>query len=225
MSLQSLFNNADDYKNKLQSSHPLTPQEQTSLDQYSRNIFTNSCDTCSCAQSIGYGAAFDYMIDIARQDDLQITEDIIKHLHTLLCQTVDVNSSGKYRDTPVELSADSYIPPAPADIAHFMEHFINQIVSSIRLLHPIELAAMCYKRLMDIQPFAEDNEPIALLLMNLYLVNNGYGVVTIPPALRDDYLNSLTLSRSAQNTDPFVKLIAECVIATEQEYYKILKLG
>lgn len=60
--------------------------------------------------------------------------------------------------------------------------------------------------------------------MNLILVNNGYGVVSIPPILRNDYINALSASRRMNNLEPFTKLIAECVIETERDYCRLLKL-
>lgn len=61
-----------------------------------------------------------------------------------------------------------------------MKHLADQIHSSRSTLHPIELAAMAHKRLVDIHPFVDGNGRTARLLMNLILVNVGYGVVSIP---------------------------------------------
>ncbi len=60
--------------------------------------------------------------------------------------------------------------------------------------------------------------------MNLILVNSGYGVVSIPPIWRDDYINALSASRCLNGIEPFSKLIAECVIETERDYCRLLKL-
>jgi len=61
--------------------------------------------------------------------------------------------------------------------------------------------------------------------MNIILVNTGYGVVSISPVLRYDYINPLIISQTTQNSEPFIKLIAECVIETERDYCRLLKLN
>ena len=88
----------------------------------------------------------------------------------------------------------------------------------------LELAAMAHKRLVDIHPFIDGNGRTARLLMNLILVNAGYGVASIPPILRNDYINALSASRRLNDMEPFSKLIAECVIETERDYCRLLKL-
>ncbi len=83
---------------------------------------------------------------------------------------------------------------------------------------------MAHRRFVDIHPFADGNGRTARLLMNLILVNTGYGIVSIPPVLRNDYINALALSRMQDNIDPFSQLIAECVIETERDYCRLLRL-
>lgn len=60
--------------------------------------------------------------------------------------------------------------------------------------------------------------------MNLILINAGYGVVSIPPIWRNDYINALFASRRLNDMEPFSKLIAECVIETESDYCRLIKL-
>ena len=105
-----------------------------------------------------------------------------------------------------------------------MAHLTDQILSSRSTLHPIELAAMAHKRLVDIHPFIDGNGRTARFLMNLILVNTGYGVVSIPPVWRNDHINALSASRRLNDMDPFSKLIAECVIETERDYCRLLRL-
>jgi hypothetical protein len=63
--------------------------------------------------------------------------------------------------------------------------------------------------------------------MNLVLVNNGYGVASISPVLRKDYIDSLSMARKGKNPDkePFIKLIAECVIETQRDYCRLLRIS
>ena len=249
-SLQELLQKADSYKQKISSARPLAKEELESLDNYFRVGFTYSSNALEgntltisetkilledgitvggrplkdCYEAVGHGAAYDFMLGLARQPDMCITEGAIKELHRLFYQKVDAGQAGQYRSIQVYISGTEYIPPAPGEVPQLMEHLTDQIHSSKLSLHPIELAAMAHKRLVDIHPFIDGNGRAARLLMNLILVNSGYGVVSIPPIWRDDYINALSASRRLNGIEPFSKLIAECVIETERDYCRLLKL-
>ena len=248
--LQDLLQKADSYKQKISSARPLAKEELKSLDDYFRIGFTYSSNALEgntltisetkilledgitvggrplkdCYEAVGHGAAYDFMLELARQQDMCITEDTIKKLHRLFYQKVDDNQAGQYRSVQVYISGTEYIPPAPDEIPQLMKHLTDQIRSSLGTLHPIELAAMAHKRLVDIHPFIDGNGRTARLLMNLILVNAGYGVVSIPPILRNDYINALSASRRLNDMEPFFKLIFECVIETERDYCRLIKL-
>lgn len=248
--LQDLLQKADSYKQKISSARPLAKEELKSLDDYFRIGFTYSSNALEgntltisetkilledgitvggrplkdCYEAVGHGAAYDFMLELARQQDMCITEDTIKKLHRLFYQKVDDNQAGQYRSVQVYISGTEYIPPAPDEIPQLMKHLTDQIRSSRGTLHPIELAAMAHKRLVDIHPFIDGNGRTARLLMNLILVNAGYGVVSIPPILRNDYINALSASRRLNDMEPFFKLIVECVIETERDYCRLIKL-
>ncbi|MCI9539086.1 MAG: Fic family protein [Eubacterium sp.] len=248
--LQELIQKADSYKQKISSARPLAKEELKSLDDYFRIGFTYSSNALEgntltisetkilledgitvggrplkdCYEAVGHGSAYDFMLELARQQDLSITEDTIKKLHRLFYQKVDANQAGQYRSVQVYISGTEYIPPTPGEVPQLMKHLTNQIHSSWATLHPIELAAMAHKQLVDIHPFIDGNGRTARLLMNLILVNAGYGVVSIPPIFRNDYINALSASRRLNDMEPFSKLITECVIETERDYCRLLKL-
>lgn len=248
--LQELLHKADSYKEKISSARPLAKEELKSLDNYFRIGFTYSSNALEgstltisetkilledgitvggrplkdCFEAVGHGAAYDFMLKLARQQDMDITEDIIRKLHCLFYQKVDAEQAGQYRSIQVYISGTEYVPPAPDAIPLSMKHLVDQIRSSRSILHPIELASMAHKQLVDIHPFIDGNGRAARLLMNLLLVNTGYGVVSIPPIWRNDYINALSASRRQQDMEPFCKLIAECVIETERDYCRLLKI-
>lgn len=248
--LQNLLQKADSYKQKISTARPMEKAELKSLDDYFRVGFTYSSNALEgntltisetkilledgitvggrplkdCYEAVGHGAAYDFMLELARQPHMSITEDTVKKLHRLFYQKVDADQSGQYRTIQVYISGTEYIPPSPEEVPQFMKHLTDQIHSSRPVLHPIELAAMAHKRLVDIHPFVDGNGRTARLLMNLILINAGYGVVSIPPIWRDDYINALSASRRLNDMEPFSKLIAECVIETERDYCRLLKL-
>lgn len=247
--LQKLLQKADYNKLKISSAKPPAKEQLKSLEDYFRVCFTYSsnalegstltisetkilleegltaagCPVKDCYEAVGHGAAYDFMIDLARQQHMVITEEVIKKLHWLIYHKIDAGQAGQYRTIQGTVPGTQYIPPSPEEVPHLMKHFADQIRSSRSTLHPIELAAMAHKRLVDIHPFAEGNGRTARLLMNLILVNSGYGIVPVPLVRGNDYINALSASRQLNDMEPFSMLIAECVIEAEQDYCRLLE--
>jgi Fic family protein len=252
MKKQELFNKADNYKNMINMKGPLNSEQLMELDNYFKIAFTYSSNSIEgntltftetkiliengmtdagkpindYYEAAGHAQACDYVLSMARTEQLDITEDIIKRLHYLFYHKMDQEEAGQYRKVQNYISGTEYLPPKAEEIPHLMEHFMNQMQSSKRLMHPIEYAAICHKRLIDIQPFKDGNGRTARLLMNLILLNAGYGITSIAPELRNEYNNTLVLSqrKNNPNIDPLIELIAGCVVETEKEYCRLLKI-
>lgn len=208
--LQTLLNKADSYKaNTAVNNKNL----QTNFLNSSKSLNGNDIKP---SETEAYGAAFDAMLQMAFHKVMMVTSDSFRELHRLLYQHIDPEQAGQYRTNPVVFAETGYKPPPADEIPRFMEHLADQISSSRFSLHPIELAAMVMKRLIDIHPFQGGNVQIAILLMNLILVNAGYVVISIPPERRGEYQNALAVSRQQYDMEPFSRLIAECIIETYQ---------
>ena len=206
--LQELLQKADSYKQKISSARPLAKEELKSLDDYFRIGFTYSSNALE-GNTLTISET-----KILLEDGITVAGRPLK----------DCYEAGQYRTVQVYISGTEYVPPDPDEVPRLMAHLADQIHFSWNTLHPVELAAMAHKRLVDIHPFIDGNGRTARLLMNLILVNAGYGVVSIPPVLRNDYINALSASRRLNDMEIFSKLIAECVIETQRDYCRLLKL-
>ena len=170
--------------------------------------------------------AYDYMISIARGDDFRITEDVILKLHKLFYSGIDEEYAGRYRDYQVFITGTEYLPPSPEDVPDLMKRFVAELGQKEALMHPIEYAAYVHRRLVDIHPFADGNGRTARLLMNLILINKGYIAVSIPPILRLDYMQALQAAQRENHPsdEAFVRLIAECEIEAEKDYFRLFHM-
>lgn len=177
-----------------------------------RQTIPAPCSLKEIAAAEGRSGAAGYMLELAGRKNLDITEDMIRELHRLLFQKEGAARPGEYRKIQVSPDTADHIPPQPEEVPRLMKHFADQIHFSRSTLHPIELAAMAHKRLVDIHPFTEGNKETALLLMNLLLVNAGYGPVSISPGAENDYEKALSASRRLNDMEPFSILIAQWVI-------------
>ena len=137
------------------------------------------------------------------------------------------------RRTPEYIVKNAYLlpersmcRPAPERVASAIKKYIVDMSSLHNTVHPIEYAALVHKGLVDIHPFVDGNGRTARLLMNLVLIQAGYGLAIIPPVRRVEYIDALRISQREKQPDNtlFICLIADCVIETQRDYCRLLGL-
>jgi Fic family protein len=251
MELQRLLIRADELREKIKAHRPLSDIELKSINNYFKIGYTystnalegNTLDLTETKILIEDGItiagkplkdsieardgalAYDFMLEFCKNADAAITEEVILDLHRLIYGGTDAKHAGVYRNVQVYITGTEYKPPKPADIPKQMQGFIKEIEKFKKELHPIEQAAMTHKRLVDIHPFVDGNGRTARILMNIILIQNGYGVASISPMLRREYIAALVESRNPKspNALPFKELVAQCVIETQKDYYRMLE--
>lgn len=252
MTIQELLKRIDNYADMIRAYRPLSAQEVKELDAYYRIGVTYSSNALEgnsltlaetkvlledgltvggkpirdCYEAIGHAKAYDYMLSLARSDNLTITEEVICRLHFLFYNGIDPENAGQYRKGQVFISGTEYLPHAAEDVPHDMEAFVRELSEGKRSLHPVELAAFAHRRLVDIHPFQDGNGRTARLLMNLVLINHGYWIVSIPPILRHEYIVALQQAQRRNNPsdEVFIKLIAKCEIESQKDYCRMFRI-
>lgn len=250
--MDSLLKRIDEYKKIIDNYRPLKPEEIKELDSYFRigttyssNALEGNTLTISETKVIledgitiggkpikdyyeatGHAKAYDYMLEIARSKEFHFTEDMILRLHKLFYNNLDADNAGVYRNHQVFITGTEYLPPLPDDVPKQMQAFIGEVNSKKDSLHPVVLAAFAHRRLVDIHPFTDGNGRTARLLMNMILLNKGYQIISIPPILRHEYISALKMSQQENNPSDraFVKLIAECEIEAQKDYFRMFRI-
>lgn len=167
----------------------------------------------------------DKPIETAEFQTADITEDLIKNLHRSIYSGTDPLQAGQYRTYAAKDPDADFLPPSPEDLPRLMSHLENQIHSSKSALHPVELAAMAQKRLIDIHPFADGNEKTAEALGNLILSSSGYCPVTVPACREKDFLDALASSRRSSDMEPLSILHAELVIEAQKSHIRSMGIS
>ena len=250
--LTQLYKKADRYKARIDSARPLTESEAKNLNDYfkigltfSSNAIEGNTLTISETkvlledgltvggkpirdyyEATGHGKAYDYMLTLAKNRDAFLAEDQILKLHKLFYALVDEENAGTYRRERVFITGTDYTPPAPDKVPAAIKKHISEMKALRGTVHPIEYAALLHKGLVDVHPFVDGNGRTARLLMNLALIQDGYGIAIIPPVRRGEYIDALRASQRAKKPDntAFLSLIAECVIETQKDYCRLLDL-
>lgn len=167
----------------------------------------------------GMSQAYDVIKKEAVKKEREVSEEDIKQLHFLLYHREYEKEAGVYRTGSKNILMSEQMAPDSKEISHLMKHFINQMITSKKMFHPIEYAAICHKRIIDIQPFRRGNEMVARLFMNFILIQEGYEITTISFYRRKEYIKALLASRETINpqVDDLVGIIAESVIEAQEQ--------
>lgn len=175
-------------------------------------------------EAINHTEAINYIKDIAKQD-IEISERTIKEIHALILHGIDRENAGRYRTVPVMISGSTHMPPQPYLIEKQMEDFIIRFKQmEEEKVHPVLVAAYLHDELVRIHPFIDGNGRTSRLLMNLYLLRNGYVIITLKGDndAKAFYYTVLEKSHTEHLTEDFQKLVVEAETAALQKYLSIM---
>lgn len=175
-------------------------------------------------EAINHTEAISYIKDIAKQD-IEISERTIKEIHALILHGIDRENAGRYRTVPVMISGSAHMPPQPYLIEKQMEDFMIRFKQMEKeMVHPVLVAAYLHGELVRIHPFIDDNGRTSRLLMNLYLLRNGYVIITLKGSNDEkvNYYMALEKSHTEHLPEDFQKLVVEAEIAALRKYLSIM---
>ncbi len=175
-------------------------------------------------EAINHTEAISYIKDIAKQD-IEISERTIKEIHALILHGIDRENAGRYRTVPVMISGSAHMPPQPYLIEKQMEDFMIRFKQMEKeMVHPVLVAAYLQGELVRIHPFIDGNGRTSRLLMNLYLLRNGYVIITLKGSNDEkvNYYMALEKSHTEHLPEDFQKLVVEAEIAALRKYLSIM---
>lgn len=175
-------------------------------------------------EAINHTEAINYIKDIAKQD-IEISERTIKEIHALILHGIDRENAGRYRTVPVMISGSTHMPPQPYLIEKQMEDFMIRFKQmEEEKVHPVLVAAYLHDELVRIHPFIDGNGRTSRLLMNLYLLRNGYIIITLKGSndAKVSYYMALEKSHTEHLSEDFQKLVVEAEIVALQKYLSIM---
>ena len=172
-------------------------------------------------EAINHAEAIDYIRDFAKQD-IEISERTIKEIHALILHGINRENAGRYRTVPVRISGSSHTPPQPYQLAEQMENFMSRFREmEAEKVHPVLIAAYLHEVLVRIHPFVDGNGRTSRLLMNLYLLRNGFTLVNLKGSDEARRVYYDALEKSHSDPVPFQKFIAEAEISSLRSYLSV----
>ena len=158
-------------------------------------------------EAVGHKDAFLYVQDLVKEK-APFSGSIIKQIHTLVLMDRP-EDRGVYRRIPVKIMGAYPTPPEPVVVPEQMEKLVKEF--SKKKLHPIESAALFHLKFEGIHPFMDGNGRTGRLILNLFLMQNGYPPINVKFADRKRYYEAFDSYYRDNDAGTMVQLIAEYV--------------
>ena len=172
-------------------------------------------------EAVGHKDAFLYVQRLV-ENKVPFSERVIKQIHTLVL--IDrAEDRGVYRRIPVRIMGAYHTPPEPVFVPEQMEKLIKEF--SKKKLHPIESAALLHLKFEGIHPFVDGNGRTGRLILNLFLMQNGYPPINVKFTDRKRYYETFGSYYRDNNAGAMVQMIAEYVVERLYKYADLLSGG
>ena len=172
-------------------------------------------------EAVGHKDAFLYVQELVR-DKVPFSEAILKQIHTLVLMDRP-EDRGVYRRIPVRIMGAYHTPPDPVVVPERMEKLVKEFEAS--KLHPIERAALFHLKFEGIHPFVDGNGRTGRLILNLFLMQNGYPPINVKFADRKRYYHAFDSYDRDHDPSAMVKMVAEYVEDRLSAYHALSVRG
>lgn len=154
-----------------------------------------------------HAKAIDFVQSLVNKKTIE--ENDVLNIHALILDRIDPQNAGFYRRSGVRISGTDYSPPNAAKVPELMQEVY--MLLNIKSGEPIETAAEIHQKFVDIHPFIDGNGRTARLLLNLYLMRNGYQPIIILKVERKKYIRTIMQTRMENDITNFVNFIGKAV--------------
>lgn len=174
-------------------------------------------------EAINHKEAIDYIKDLLKRK-VQINEREVLTIHNLILRGIIPEYAGKYRDVQVMIKGSSHMPPQPYIVPKKMEEYFEWFRTYKDKMHPVVLAAEMHERLVTIHPFIDGNGRTSRLLMNLFLLKNGFVIANIKgdQKSRMAYYDALEKVQAENDKEAFHFFVAQVEKECLERYLSIL---
>lgn len=247
ISLVNDFHLIDRLKEKIDTYRPLSANLAKSLHDklvvewtYNSNAIEGNTLTMSETKvvlegiTIGGKSMVEHLETINHREAIIFVENLIagneplsewnlKNIHALILKEIDNKNAGRYRNENVLISGAKHIPPKHFELDYLMQKLVKEYNQDWEDLHPVVRATLLHGEFVKIHPFIDGNGRTARLLLNFELMRCGYTPVIIKNEQRATYYDVLDLAHTTMNYGPFIKLVSDLVVESEELWLSVLE--
>lgn len=153
--------------------------------------------------------------------DVDFNEALMKQLHHAVIELSQEPEDREYRNREVFIAGSDLKPPDPQDVQREMKQLVQWARLGKQDLHVIEFVALFHHQFAKIHPFLDGNGRTGRLLMNLFLMREGFPLVIILKNDRQKYYRCL---RSADHGryKALIQFIAQAAVRALNIYLDTL---
>lgn len=151
-------------------------------------------------------------IESVAQSQTKVNEKNLLKIHEIVMSKIEKEFAGRYRNGMVRIMGANFSPPNHLKIDAFMLDFFGFIQKNPMHLSVLEMATVLHHRFVWIHPFFDGNGRSVRLLMNLYLMQQGYPPAIILKNDRKKYYDALNQA----NQGEYEKLLLLVLQAVER---------
>jgi Fic family protein len=149
-----------------------------------------------------------YFIKKLAASDKEFNSEILKDLHEVLSS--NVFPGGSYRNVNIQIFGAKHQPPDCMKVYDRMSKYFN-VLSNFEG-STLDLAIYAHAQLSKIHPFLDGNGRIARLVMNYFLIKNGYLPISIPVSRRNEYFEALEVFKVEKDSAKLKEFIVLLLI-------------
>jgi len=173
-------------------------------------------------ETINHREAILFVEDLIKHNE-KLSEWNIKNLHTLILKEIDNENAGVYRRENVLIGGAEHIPPKHYELDILMMKLVEEYEREWKTLHPVVRSVLLHGEFVKIHPFIDGNGRTARLLLNFELMRCGYTPIIIKNTQRANYYDVLDLAHTTKNYAPFIKLVSNLVVESEELWLSIME--
>lgn len=156
-----------------------------------------------------HNKAFQYVKSNIKQG-IKLDSNVIKDIHEILMD--NIIQGGIYRYGDVIITGASHKPSARTEMNNRLNAFYYDLEN--KELKPLEKASWIHAEFVSIHPFNDGNGRTSRMLMNYFLMENGYLPINILAENKEEYYNSLDEYGKNKSLEKFLELV--CDLEEEQ---------
>lgn len=144
-------------------------------------------------------------------NNLEMGNSVDRNMLTAAYRILSENPKGTIRSENPVVYSFNHVPPHSADIDGRLTEALRKIYTAGPEADVIACAMYMHNSIIDIWPYDEFNNELAILAANYYLMEQGLMPIDMPMG-RQDYLDMVSACLKGRGTDEEYRFFAEAVI-------------
>uniref|UniRef100_A0A7S3DN49 Fido domain-containing protein n=1 Tax=Entomoneis paludosa TaxID=265537 RepID=A0A7S3DN49_9STRA len=157
--------------------------------------------------------------ELAQENDF--TETVLLQLHSWVMDGLLIRPKeglpGEYRKVAIGIEGSKRGRAPFEDVPPLMKRFFDKTIVQKKNEHLIEFLARIHGEFQFIHPFRDGNGRLGRIMMNLFLIKNGYPILVLPTSLSTMFNHALEMGHRGECT-LFARLLAESTFKSLQIY-------